>query len=172
MRPLDLDFQPRRFPAAGLGLLALGLLALAAVATDYRRTAAAMDFWQAELARLQQPRERALPRTGDDRQLQQVVQAARAVAKDIQRPWDALFATLEAAKTDDIALLTLNPDAGKGVVRITGEARQREAILGFIERLGQGGVLRNVFLVEDQLQEQDPEKPFRFLISADWVGAA
>jgi Tfp pilus assembly protein PilN len=173
MRSLDLEFQPRSFSPAGIALLAAGLLAFGAAILDYRSASAETRGWREELARLEQPaRSRALPRVGDDREMQQLVQAAGIVARDIQRPWDALFKALEEAKTNDVALLSLNPDAAKGSLQITGEAKGRDAILAFVDRLGQGGVLKNVFLAEDHLQEQDPEKPYRFLITAEWAGPA
>ncbi|HJW24937.1 MAG TPA: PilN domain-containing protein [Rhodocyclaceae bacterium] len=173
MQPLDLDFQPRPYSAAGIALLVAGLLASGAALVHYRGGAEELSAQQGELARLQQPpRGRVLPRAGDDQEMQQMVQAASVVARDIQRPWEALFKALEEAKTDEIALLTLNPDASRGAVQIAGEAKSRDAILAFVDRLGQGGVLKNVFLAEDQLQQQDPEKPYRFLITADWAGTA
>lgn len=171
MRALDLDFQPRKFSPVGIALLAAGLVAFGAAILDYRAVSAETRDWREELARVQQPaRARALPRVGDDREMQQMMQAAGTVSRDIQRPWDALFKALEEAKTDDVALLNLNPDAARGTVQISGEAKSRDAILGFVDRLGQGGVLKNAFLAEEQRQEQDPEKPYRFLITAEWAG--
>lgn len=173
LRFLDLDFQPRTCTAAGALFLTIGVLAVAVVALDYRTVAAETESWQATLARLQESgQRRPIANLDDERQLQQVAQAAANVARDIQRPWEKLFAALESAKSDDIALLSLAPDAERGVVRIGGEAKRREAILAYMTRLGQGGVLRNVFLVEDQVQQQDPERPVRFLISADWAGVS
>jgi len=172
MRPLDLDFQSPKFSPGGIALLVAGLLAFGVAFLDYRSAAEDVSTWQGELARLQQPARRVLPRVGDDKEMQQVLQAAGVVARDIQRPWDALFKALEEAKSEDIALLTLNPDASRGVVQITGEAKGRDGILAFVDRLGQSGVLKNVFLVEDQRLDQDPEKPYRFLVSAEWAGTA
>lgn len=173
MRALDIDFLPRRLSRLGIACLALGILAAVAVGADYRNAARRTSLWQEQLDRLQQPaRRRPPPRAGDDRELQQMAQAAQAVAQDIRRPWPELFAALEKAKSDDVALLSLNPDTGRGAVRITGEARQREAVFAFIERLGQEPALRNVMLLEDQIQQDSPERPVRFLIAADWAGAA
>lgn len=170
MRPIDLDFHPRRYSGPGLGFLAAGLLLAAAALADYGSAADELRHWQSELARRQQAPTggQAIRRPGDDAALQQATQAAAAVTQDIRRPWEALFAALEAAQSDDVALLGISPDATRGVVRIAGEARRREAILAYLERLGQGQVLSDVVLVEDQLQQQDPDKPFRFMLAADW----
>lgn len=170
LRHLDLDFHPQRYSPLGIGFLAAGLLLAAAALADYGSASDEVQHWQSELARLQQTPLglQASKRPGDEAAAQQAEQAAAAVNQDIKRPWEALFTTIEAAKSDDVALLGINPDATRGVVRINGEARKREAILAYMDRLGQGKVLSNVVLIEDQLQQQDPEKPFRFTLSADW----
>lgn len=174
LRPLDLDFHPRRYSPSGILLLVAGL-ALAAVAmADYSSVAGEAQHRQSELARLQRAPigAQAARQPGDEAAVQQAEQAATAVTQDIKRPWEALFAAIEAARSDDVALLSLSPDAARGVVRIGGEARNREAILAYMESLGESKVLGNVVLIEDQLQQQDPEKPFRFMLSADWREAA
>jgi Tfp pilus assembly protein PilN len=173
LRPLDLDFHPRRYSGLGLGFLAAGLLLAAAAVADYGSASDRVRHWRGEQARLQQASGRqAALRPGDAAAVQEATQAAAAVDADIKRPWEALFAAIEAAKSDDVALLSLSPDTARQSVRIAGEARDREAILAYIESLGQGGVLDKVVLIEDQLQQQDPEKPFRFMLTADWRLAA
>lgn len=170
MPAIDLDYHPPRFSAAGLALLLAGLLLAVAAIAGYQGAAAEAERWRAELARAQQPPAdlRAARLPGDDAALQQALQAAAQAAGDIRRPWGELFAAVEAAQTDDVALLSFNPDAARGAVRITGEARRREAVLAYMDRLGQGRVLSNVVLVEDQVQQQDPERPVRFTLTADW----
>lgn len=171
MHALDLDFQPRRFPAAGMALLLAGLLTFVVAMADYRGVADETESWQTELARLQQSSQaRRLPRAGNAQEMQQMAQAASTVTRDIQRPWEALFHAVEEAKSDEVALLTLTPDATRGVVQITGEAKGRDSILAFVGRLGQSGVLKNAFLVEDQRLEGESERAYRFLVSADWAG--
>lgn len=173
LRPLDLDFHPRRHSGLGIGFLAAGLLLAAAALADYGSASDRLQHWRSEQARLQQATGRqAALRPGDEAAVQEATQAAAAVNADIKRPWEALFAAIEAARSEDVALLSISPDAARQVVRIAGEARNREAILAYIEDLGQGRGLDNVVLIEDQLQQQDPEKPFRFMLSADWRLAA
>ncbi|MBS1190543.1 MAG: pilus assembly protein [Rhodocyclaceae bacterium] len=173
MRALLLDFQPRRFSAPGLALLGAGLVVLAGAIADYQVASREVESWRGELVRVQQTaRGRVQVRPGDAREAQQLMQAATVVFRDINRPWEALFKALEEARSDDIAFLTLAPDPVRGSVQIGGEAKGRDAILGFVDRLGQGGVLKNVFLQEDVQQSQDPQKPYRFLVTAEWAGAA
>lgn len=170
LRALDLDFHPQRHPALGIGFLVAGALLALVALIDYSGAADQAGHWRSELARLEQaPRSaQAARRPADEAAAQQAEQAAAAVNQDIKRPWEGLFSAIEAARGDDIALLSLNPDPAHGSVRISGEARRREAILAYMEKLGQSRGLANVVLIEDQLQQQDPEKPFRFTLSADW----
>lgn len=170
LRPLALDFLPQRFSGAGLAVLAVGVLLALAAFFDTRHVSDELARRRAELAEIQAPPPgaEALRQAGDRAELEQNLQAAKAVAADIRRPWPRLFAALEAAQDEDIALLNFSPDTGRGAIGLSGEARRREAILAYIDKLAKSGVLKNVVLVEDQLQQQDPEKPFRFSLTADW----
>lgn len=177
MTPLELDYQPRPFPARGLVLLLLGLVAAVLAALAERQAAADAAYWQSELARAQQAAQRQSAVRQREEQLgrgsqefQQALQAAAVVADELRRPWEALFAALEAAQSDDIALLRLDPDAARGVVTLTGEAKAREAILAYVARLDGEPALKNVVLLEDRLLEEQPEQPYRFLLSAEWAG--
>lgn len=89
--------------------------------------------------------------------------------KQIDVPWGALFATLEASSTDEVALLSLAPDARKGVVRIVAEARDLSAMLEFHRRLESAGGLHDVALSSHEIVEQVAEHPVRFNIAARWV---
>lgn len=170
MRPVELDFHPRRVSGPGLGVLLAGLLLAVAAVADYRNAAAKVEHWRSELARVQQTPAVA-PNAAQAEQSATRRQAAATATQSIRRPWETLFSALEAAQDDDIALLGLAPDVAHGAVVITGEGRDREAILAYVERLGESPVLKNVFLVEDQLQQQNPDKPFRFTVSANWLKA-
>lgn len=172
MRALNLDYQRSVAAPAGIGIgvLAAGLALAVAVTVQYWRLSDELSATEARLAQAQRsaPAPRAAGRI-DDKEMQQAVRAASAVAQELSRPWDALFRALENAKTEDVALLAIEPDATKGMVRITGEARQRQAMLDYIARLDKEAVLQDVFLVEHQIQQQVAEKPIRFSLAALWV---
>lgn len=179
MPPLELDYQPRRLSARGLALLLAGLFAAVLAGLAQQRAAADLRHWQGELSRAQQTvQRRSAARQHEERlgrssqEFQQAVQAAGSVADDIRRPWGALFGALEAARSDDVALSSLEPDAARGMLRIAGEAKERAAILAYMNRLNGSKVLKNVVLLEDQLQTEKPEQPFRFLVAAEWAGTS
>lgn len=174
MRRLDLDYQARRWPLPGLVLGAVGFIAALAAFFQFQSLDATAEQRQESLSRLEAGRQAgqrrlAARQRGGDTDREHLLRTATGIAKDIHRPWEALFAALEASASDDIALLTLTPDANRNTLRISGEAKRREAILAYVTRLGETRVLRNVVLIEDELQAQTPERPFRFLLTADWV---
>ena len=92
----------------------------------------------------------------------------RKVSQQLRRPWERLFATLEAMPRDNIALLTLTPDARKGQVRISAEARDLEAMLDFHKRLEASDELSDVSLLSHEIVANVPEQPVRFNLSATW----
>ena len=92
----------------------------------------------------------------------------RKVSQQLRRPWERLFAMLEAMPRDDIALLTLTPDARKGQVRISAEARDLEAMLDFHRRLEASDELSDVSLLSHEIVANVPEHPVQFNLSATW----
>lgn len=68
-------------------------------------------------------------------------------------------------------MLAIDPDAAQGRIRITAEARRHEAMLAYLQRLGQGAVLRDAVLIEHRVQRQLAERPVRFSLSATWEQA-
>lgn len=89
------------------------------------------------------------------------------ILRILQLDWPALFAALENAQTADIALLTIQPDARRGLLVMTGEARDMGAVIDYQRRLTAG--LRDVVLTTHEVQEQNPHKPVRFTVSARWA---
>jgi hypothetical protein len=98
---------------------------------------------------------------------------ARQILTQLALPWEPLFGAIEAALTPHTALLSIEPDATKGVVRISGEARDYPAVLVLMRRLdkpvaGQGVVLSRVHLLNHDVRDDVPERPVRFTLSARW----
>jgi Tfp pilus assembly protein PilN len=80
---------------------------------------------------------------------------------------------LEALPRDDIALLSLAPDARKGQLRISAEARDLEAMLAFHQRLEASAELSDVSLLNHEVKVKQPERPILFNLLATWeVGDA
>src|SRR5690242_3765929 len=123
MRALNLDFQPRpRSGPLGWSLLGGGVLLALVCFGVQQHLGEQAEQQQGHLQHTQ----RQL--TGDSgskttlspaetREQAQNLAEMRKVSQQLRRPWERLFAMLEAMPRDDIALLTLTPDARKGQVR-------------------------------------------------------
>src|SRR5262249_26327635 len=77
-------------------------------------------------------------------------------------PWASLIGAIEGAATRDVAILQLQPDAEHSVLRLTAEARNRDAMFEYLKRLGAARELTNVVLVSHQVQKDEPQQPIQF----------
>jgi Tfp pilus assembly protein PilN len=174
MRPLMLDFQQRRRSGPlGWSLLAGGVT-LALVCFFFQQH---LDDEASQQQGHLQHAQRAL--TGDNgskvsltpaetREQAQNLAEMRKVSQQLRRPWERLFAMLEAMPRDNVALLTLTPDARKGQVRISAEARDLESMLEFHQRLEASDELSDVSLLSHEIVANVPEHPVQFNLSASW----
>ncbi|MFC5512272.1 hypothetical protein ACFPOU_14195 [Massilia jejuensis] len=176
MKRVRLDFAPpslRRtlFRAPLLArVLAIASLALSALALvqvlDYREAREEVDAQLAALrARAGAPVPVAPPRAQVG---EQEAQAVNAAISQLNLPWRALHDAVRAGTPSNIALLALEPDAGKRVLRITAEARTSEDMLAYVAALGRADRFGAVTLVRHEVVEQDPNRPLRFQLDAGW----
>jgi Tfp pilus assembly protein PilN len=177
MKLVRLDFAPSglrrallRAPfasrAAALGALALCAVALVQV-LDYREAREEVD---AQLAALQVRAAAPVtapvaPRTPLGEQEALAVNAAIA---QLNLPWRALHDAVRAATPPSVALLALEPDARKRVLRITAEAKNSDDMLAYVRLLEREEWFASVTLVRHELLEQDPNRPLRFQLDAGW----
>ena len=174
MRPLMLDFQPRRRSSPlGWSLLAGGVVLALTCIVIQQQVSGEAEQQQGHL----QTTQRVL--TGDTgskvsltpaetREQAQNLAEMGKVSQQLRRPRERLFAPLEAMPRDNIALLTLTPDARKGQVRISAEARDLDAMLDFHRRLEACDELSDVSLLSHEIVANVPEHPVQFNLSATW----
>jgi hypothetical protein len=169
---IDIEFGPRP-PGRGGGivLLVLGVAALVAAAQWYADIGDDLSAFNAGMARMdRQARAGAQPEPrGDSSAQKQEIHAANAVVARLTVPWDALFRELESSAGKDVALLSVQPDPQSRQVRITGEARNLDAVLGYVRRLSDSDELDEVYLQEHSIRTSDPQHPVAFSITAGWV---
>lgn len=175
MRALRLDYQRRTRPVSwlGLGMLASALVALALTAGYYRQLGQGIELWESRVAheeRLAGHRARALRPASAEAAREQVleVEHANQVLRQLSLPWDALFTAVEASGGKNIALLSMEPDLKKGMVTISAEAKDFDAMLDYVRQLGKREVFGSVLLQNHQVQQADPQKPIRFSLRAVW----
>jgi hypothetical protein len=165
-RALELDYLvPRRRPLwPGFVVLALSVALAAGLLERYRAASielAGLDAAAGLLGAVRAPTP-PVPRE----LLDEGVRNAEAVARQLALPWAALVHAIERAATREVALLQLQPDADKGVLRLTAEARNRAAMFGYVRRLAAAKHMSEVHLVSHQVQREDPRRPVQFTLQA------
>ncbi|MFI8479515.1 PilN domain-containing protein [Pseudomonas sp. NPDC078700] len=175
MRELQLDFQPRAIASAlGWLLLLVGGVLAAAVLSTHMLLVKAERIELDKLSAMQlELRGGPVNGAGASRKSRQgsevSVAEMRRISAEMNLPWNALFNSLESIPRDDIALLSIAPDARKQQLRLTAEARNLEAMLAFHRNLESTLQLRDISLLSHETLEQVPERPVRFSLSATWL---
>lgn len=172
MRALHLDYQagPRRAKTAAM-VLAAGLALVIAALANFHHWREQAFQWQAELALAQEKVNRSRTAADPMRRRKaaleraEEIKAANDVIRQLNFPWAAMFGALEAATNQDVALLGIEPDARKNLVRVTAECKTDSAMLNYIRRLQQTELLADVTLQKHEIQAQDAERPLRFTVT-------
>lgn len=174
MRVLNLDFRRKDSHAnwAGNALLVVGLAGAIAAGAQYNQLSDASAQAEASLQQFGNAARKqtvAIRPAGDPQKVALEIKRASEVAFQLKVPWNDLFASVEAANTPTIALLSIESDTAKRQVKISGEAKDIESVLDYLRVLGAQPKLANVYLHSHQLQLQDPQHPVRFVLGAAWV---
>jgi Tfp pilus assembly protein PilN len=186
MKRLVIDFAPRSLERTVLTTpLATWLLLLAAVAAWIGVAIKAADYYhrrEAASAVLRQ----VLKQTGEQLQEREArklaaskftipesqLNAVNGAVAQLNLPWRDMFDALEAATPASIALLSIEPDAKKHLLRATAEAKNSDDMIGYVEELKKQSFFSSVLLTRHEINEQDPNKPIRFQFEAEWREAA
>jgi Tfp pilus assembly protein PilN len=163
MNRLGLDFVHRaRSPWPGRLLLAVALAVSLDVALSYKSLSGAVALSEARLSRAQ-------PRSAPARKVSaEELAAVRETVDRLATPWDRLFAALESAASDQVALLGIQPDPKAGTVVISGDSKDYLAALSYVLNLSQTAALDRVQLVRHEVKANDPQSPVAFAVSAGW----
>lgn len=84
-------------------------------------------------------------------------------------PWRDLFDALEVATPNSIALLSLEPDAKRHLIKGKAEAKSGDDMIAYIESLKRQEFFVEVVLTHHDIHEQDPNRPLRFEFEALWA---
>lgn len=176
MKPLQLHFDStdraawpwfagRRGGAAGItGVLALScaLGALGVVLWELAQVRQDLLAVEDELQALGHRR----PQPVEPRPVLTIQQRAawNQLVAQLNTPWATLLGGLEAATRDDVALVSIEPDARQGTVRLQAEARTLEALLAYAQSLGTVEPFAGVVPLRHETNEQDPNRPVRLTL--------
>lgn len=183
MKTIGIDFAPRSTArtlrlAHPLSWLLI-LLACAAWIALGMRASTLVKEQEALAAALRQVSEQAQARQAEREANKRA--AASVVISDTQAaavnsaiaqlnlPWRDLFDAIESATPASIALLAIEPDAKKRVLKGTAEAKSSDEMIAYIEQLKRQEFFTGVLLVRHEVNQQDPNKPVRFQFEASWM---
>jgi hypothetical protein len=167
---ISVDFSGRRAPLtlAGTLLLVAGALAIAGAWLEYRQLEASRAALEMKVADANHRNHR--DPTQDLRNASLTLETGK-IAQELAMPWTGLLKELEGASHDtasDIALLSVEPDESKHMVRVTGESRDLPRVLAYVGRLQRSALLRYPMLETHEVRSDDPQRPVRFAVSAEW----
>ena len=173
MRPLDLDLLKDPGAAAWASMLLLGLGIAAALGVGAEYAALAERIAQAEaslhdLARSARKQSAVVRVKADPQKVALELQRARDLMLRLQLPWHELFGSIESARSANVALLSIESEQDKRRVKIYAEAKDLEAMVGYLAYLRSRPALAEVYLESHELQLRDPQRPVRFVLSANW----
>lgn len=105
---------------------------------------------------------RAIPKE----RLDQEAKIIDAAVRQLTLPWAQMIEAVEAASTSDVVVLQMQPEAQRRTLRLTAEAKNGEAMIRYVRRLGENRVLSGVYLASHQVQLEDPARPIQFSVQA------
>jgi hypothetical protein len=163
-RRLELDYvaPAGRSPWPGAALLAAALALGGHLVLDYRAVSGEL----AATAAAPGPREARSPRAGSGR-LEEMKQV-ELVVRQLALPWAQIVQSVEAASMPEVGVLNMQPDPQQRLLRLSAEAKTREAMLEYVRRMAQTPAFSEVHLVNHQVQNDDAAHPIQFAVHASF----
>ena len=175
MRELGLDFQPHRPGVLPLLFLCVGCVLCADAWIELRDHNAQLADLQLQINHAQRRAERQALATREAERRDAALPAEQSKALQqavtaIHLDWEALYRQIDQATREDIALLAITPNAAAKSLQLSGEARNLQAVLGFVDALRRRP-LSQVSLLSHKIKADDPQHPIIFEIAATWSNA-
>jgi Tfp pilus assembly protein PilN len=178
-RAMQIDFAPRSVRRSWFHLhpavLALGgaglLLCIAAGGSSWRL----LEQQREREHQLRHVRERAAALSTRPAAVAKVAipeaQAAfvNGAVMQLNLPWRELQDAVLAATPRGVALVAMEPDPRKRILKITAETRNSDDMVAYIEALKEQDSFSGVMLSRHEINEQDPNRPLRFQLEATWL---
>jgi hypothetical protein len=179
MTRLDIDFAPpnwrrslHRVPAWAWIAAVLGV---ALIATAVWAGSDALQRQQASEARWLRAQQGVAQAAQGPAPVAQVpiapaqASAVNAAILQLNLPWRDLQDALASATPPAVALLALEPDARKRLLKITAETGSSDAMVAYIAQLKRQELFgTRVQLLRHEINALDPNKPLRFQLEARW----
>jgi Tfp pilus assembly protein PilN len=177
VKPLHIDFAPRSLQRT-LHNTAPGWWAVMLAGLLAGLSAAVAIGHMAGHERAQQARERerqaasaAMPVASKVEISPAQATAVNAAVLQLNLPWRDLHEAVQEATPATVALLALEPDARTRKLRISGEAKNSDAMISYVEKLKEQPFFVSAVLARHEVNEQDPNLPLRFQVEVQWTAA-
>jgi len=173
MRAIHLDYALSRKPSVlGLVMFALALLALLTIWQRHHNINQQLVMLDQSILQLKaskglQPAEPQL-QAKSSADILAKIEEAKKLASFLMIPWGDVLNSLEASALDDLALLAIEPDAKKRQLKITAEAKNKDILFSYLEKLEASDELANVYLLKHEIVEDVDQHPIRFVAVATW----
>lgn len=172
MSHLALDFAHRRAgpTAAGISLAIVAALLLSLAGHALWRAYRNNDRARAELASVASivPVKKRAEKIEPTALEKRTAKDSRAVLSELTVPWQDLLAVVEGYGEHDVALIGIDHTSAQGQIRITAEAKDFDAVIGYLKYLQQSKPLREAALNTHLIETTVPGVPVRFQITAVW----
>ncbi|MDO3527962.1 hypothetical protein ACNRBH_14660 [Ralstonia pseudosolanacearum] len=172
MSPLNIDFARRRTgpTTAGVALVIAAALLLLFAGDALWRAYRNNDRARAELAAVAasapvKTRAAKLEPTALEKR---TAKDSRAVLSELTVPWQDLLAIVEGYRGHDVALIGIDQMPAQGQIRVTAEAKDFEALIGYLKYLQESRLLREAALNTHLIETTVPGVPVRFQVTAVW----
>lgn len=161
---LLLEYQQKpRAKWVGWALLGIALLLVIDVSARKDEAVEQLAVWKSPQKQVASADARTTGPTTEDQ-----MQQALLVVEQLALPWSPFLNAIERAHTEAVALIAVQPDAQRRSVTIIGEAKGYDDVLVYVARLREEARLKNVYLVGNEVIEDQPQRPVAFTVSADW----
>ena len=171
MRGVRIDFSGRRPPPSAWSLAIFMVGAMVCISAAWRlgdlsirEGRATADVNRAQVAAAARRPAASTPVALPEAK----IAAINSAITQLNLPWQPLFRSIEGVKPKNVALLGLEPDGKKRVLRILAETKQPEDMIDFVRLIREQPQLADATLIKHETNMQDPNRPIRFLVEAVW----
>lgn len=98
---------------------------------------------------------------------QQIVAVNHAIAQ-LNTPWPLVFDGFERVATARVALLQIEPDPRRRLVKGLAEAKNHQEMLDYLAALGATQPFAGAMATKHEVNEKDPNRPLRFIFET-WL---
>lgn len=147
-------------------LLGLGMLLAADVGRNIVATYDALERAEARAGRVARLAPVSIPT--DPEALERQTAAAQEIVERMALPWNTLFVELEKARTENVSLLSVEPDAATRALLLTGEAKDLYTMASYVATLKESKRLTDVHLARHEQRKNEPQRPVAFNVNANW----